>query len=584
MSTIDHAGRRSSLLAQLTTLADEIVESVGVLTCVIFVAAIALGSWALGIYVEADLTLAYGDSIARLNIARGVLDSTTPSFSQLGGVWLPLPQVLMLPTIWSDTLWHTGLAGSVVSVLAFGLSTAYIHRSIQALTQDGRVAVIGSALFATNANLLYMQATPMVEALTIFLVLGATFHLLRWVQGESLFHFVMSAGFVLAATLTRYEAWVLVPAGLLIVTVAAFQRQRRLDHVEGFSLAWGVLASYGICLWLLYNQVIFGDLLYFSSGPGAASAFASLAEADGLLPTKHDPVASASIFGWSVIDTIGLPLALAGAAGAILLLASRAPLSTKLAALLPVSLLFFHVASLTAGQSVLWSPHSFPNLFYNTRYGLLILPAAVIAASYLAVPLRSIGLLLLGAALLPQLLALPSMPGGVTEMQSEAAMAETDDVAKVWVDSNFPLLEGGQPVTLVEALTFDQGREEAAADWIGEYATEGRILISAQASGAAALMFRSGLPLSRFVSEGNKPFFNEELESPGKHTRWIVYQPEQALDGLRPFMEGDGPPGFHLALQAGGFQVFEWSKTTAITPRGQADSSLNISAFEGITP
>lgn len=560
-----------AVITGVATRVEAIAAAVSVPNWIVFLAAIGLGSWALWLYSEADLTLAYGDAIAHLNIARGVVDSMTPSFSQLGGVWLPLPHLLMLPTIWNDTLWHTGLSGSIVSVLAFGLATAYLYRVIHALTQNGLAALLGSALFATNANLLYMQATPMAETLTIFLVLGATFHLLRWAQGGSLIHFVVSATFVLAATLTRYETWVLVPAGIAVVAVTSFQRHRSVSHVEGFTLAWGILACYGIFLWLLYNQVIFGDMLHFSSGPGAATSYAGLAEADGLLPTKYDPVASASVFGWTVIDNLGLPLVVASVAGSLLLLVSRVALPIKLAALLPLSLFVFHVASLTAGQSVVWSPHSFPKDFYNTRYGLLMLPAAVIAASYLAVgPFRggrgSIGLLVLSAALLPQLLALPSMAGGITDTQNQVKALAKQDVASAWVDSNFPIMKGGQPVTLVEALIFDQDRVDMAAKWIGDYARDGKILISAQANHSAVLMFRSGLPLSRFISEGNKPYFSEELQSPGRYTRWIVYQPAEAMDAVRPVVEPAGPAGFRLVFEGGGFQVFERSDETATTP------------------
>jgi len=559
-------------VAGLATRAESMAAEVTVPAWLVFLAATALGSWALWLYSEADRTLAYGDAIAHLNVARSVVDSATPSLSQLGGVWLPLPHLLMLPTIWNDTLWHTGLSGSIVSVLAFGLSTAYMYRTILALTQNGLAALLGSALFATNANLLFLQATPMTEALTIFLVLGATFHLLRWAQGGSLIHFLLSATFVLAATMTRYEAWILVPAGLAVVAVTSFQRNRTLGHVEGFSLAWGTLAFYGIFLWFVYNQVIFGDVLYFSSGSGAATGYANLVEADGLLPTKHDPVLSASVFGWTVIDNVGLPLVVASVAGSALLMVSRLPLGIKLAALLPFSLFVFHVVSLTAGQSVVWSPHSFPNDFYNTRYGLLVLPAAVIAASYLAAGrLRSFGPFVLAAALLPQLLALPSMAGGITDIETQAV--ERQEFADAWVDSNFPIVNAGKQVTLTEASIFGLSYErvDVAANWIGEHARDGKILVSAQAN--SILMFRSGLPLSRFISEGNKPYFSEELQSPGRHTRWIVYQPEGAVDdAVRPLVEPDGPAGFQLAFEGGGFQVFERSDALPAVPDSQNGS------------
>src|SRR5271168_3101638 len=64
-------------------------------------------------------TLYYGDAEAHLNIARRVIDSRTPGPEQLGTVWLPLPHLLMLPFVWNDRLWKTGLAGIFPSAASF---------------------------------------------------------------------------------------------------------------------------------------------------------------------------------------------------------------------------------------------------------------------------------------------------------------------------------------------------------------------------------------------------------------------------------------------------------------------------------
>lgn len=564
-----------AVIAGVAARAEAIAAAASVPTWMVFLAATGLGSWALWLYLDKDLTLMFNDAVAHLNISRQVIDSATPSFSQLGGVWLPLPHVLMLPTIWNDTMWHTGLSGSIVSLLAFGLSAAYMHRLIQALTENGLAALLGTALFATNANLLFMQATPMTEALTIFLIVGATFHLLRWTQGGSLLQFALSAMFVMAATMTRYETWILAPAGMAVVAVTAFHRHRTFSHVEGFTVAWGVLACYGILLWLLYNQVIFGDIRHFSSDPGAATAFAKVAEADGLLPTKHDLPTSASVYGWSVIDNLGLPVVLAGVLGLVFLIFSRAELPVKLAILLPLSIAAFHVASLTAGQSVVWSPHSFPHLFYNSRYGLMMLPAAVVAASYLARPFRSAGILLLVAVLSLQLIAIPSLARGAIEVQSAARADDQRAFARNWIGANYPLFKAGQQISLAEVSTPDFDRSEAAvaAEWLGKNAREGRILISQQAS--AALMFDSKLSLSSFISEGNKPYFGEELQSPGRHTRWIVYQPGNPFDVLHALLKNGAPEGYQRAFEGGGFEVFERSDQTSFAPGRQTDGFLN---------
>jgi hypothetical protein len=59
-------------------------------------------------YFSRGLTV-HQDSIPHLLVARRMLDSLTPGFGQLGGSWLPLPHVLMVPTIWNDFMYQTGL-------------------------------------------------------------------------------------------------------------------------------------------------------------------------------------------------------------------------------------------------------------------------------------------------------------------------------------------------------------------------------------------------------------------------------------------------------------------------------------------
>jgi hypothetical protein len=552
---------RIGTLAQRAARAEERVLIAGVPTWAIFVVSLALGGWALHAYIRADLSLIHGDAIGHLNIARRTIDSVTPSFAQLGGIWLPLPHLLMLPTIWNDTMWHTGLSGSIISVLAFAFSTAYIYRIVLALTGRGLGAVVCAALFATNPNMLFMQATPMTESLTVFLILASTFHVLRWVQTGSLFHLLVSAAFLMAATMTRYEAWALVPVGAVLVAVTSFLKHGTFRHAEGLTIAWGTLAGYGIVLWLLYNQIIFGDFLSFSRGQGSASAFARSAEAADLLPTKHDFLLSASAYGWAVVDNLGLPLVLAGIAGFLVLVLSRQPLPVKLAVLLPAAIFAFHATSLMAGQSVLWTPHTSPRGFLNLRYGLLLLPAAVIAAGWLARPLRSAGVLPLGAILLPQLLTLPGPTQAASVVESQVKGYTSSEIAEQWISSNFPVLRGDQQVTLTEeALAATRSHHEIgdAAKWLRRHAKTGAILISAQVGSSEGLMFQSGFSLSRFITEGNKPFFPEDLESPGRHAKWIVVQPDEPFDALKPLADNGGPAGFKLVFENEQYQI--WAK------------------------
>src|SRR5579872_7054367 len=74
---------------------------------------------ALVYLVRHDRTFVHIDAIAHVNKARGLWDNATPGLKQLGSNWLPLPHLLIAPLTFSDTLWSTGLAGSILSAACF---------------------------------------------------------------------------------------------------------------------------------------------------------------------------------------------------------------------------------------------------------------------------------------------------------------------------------------------------------------------------------------------------------------------------------------------------------------------------------
>ena len=63
------------------------------------------------IYARADLTLSHYDARAHLVVARRVVDSLTPGWRQLGGVWLPLPHLINLIPVQWDSSYRTGRRG-----------------------------------------------------------------------------------------------------------------------------------------------------------------------------------------------------------------------------------------------------------------------------------------------------------------------------------------------------------------------------------------------------------------------------------------------------------------------------------------
>ena len=169
---------------------------------------IALSASALLFVNHPGWTLYYGDAEAHLNIARRMIDSRTPGYDQLGTVWLPLPHVLMLPLVWSDALWRSGLAGAIPSALCFVAAGGFLFGAMRLATESTAAAFASLGIFALNPNLLYLQSTPMTEPVSLAGLMALLYFTVRFRKTHS-WSAIFGAGIAaLAASLTRYEGLV----------------------------------------------------------------------------------------------------------------------------------------------------------------------------------------------------------------------------------------------------------------------------------------------------------------------------------------------------------------------------------------
>src|SRR5580704_13327308 len=99
-------------------------------TVLCFLASAAVMAAALTYFYRSGSTLYPGDAEAHLNIARRIIDSRTPGWSQIGTTWLPLPHLLMIPLVRNDWMWRTGLAGAIVSGVSMALAAAFLFASM----------------------------------------------------------------------------------------------------------------------------------------------------------------------------------------------------------------------------------------------------------------------------------------------------------------------------------------------------------------------------------------------------------------------------------------------------------------------
>jgi hypothetical protein len=317
---------------------------------------------------RADAVLAFWDAQAHLDIARRLVDSTTPGLQMLGTVWLPVPHLLYLPFTLVDPLWWSGLAGGLVGLAALVATAIAVSDIVRRHTSGRAPALVAAAAVILNPSLLYLQTTAMTEPLLLAFLTGSVALIDRWRETPARSGLLWLAGLLAALAVgSRYDGWFFAA----MATAAAWWHRRRLADALRFALLPGLL----VIAWLWYNQHFFGDPLEFQRGAwSAASQQADLAER-GLLPTKGAPLLGLGYFLGAVGLTAGWVLLLAGIAGS--LASWRSP--ARLALLLLWSALPFNLLALWAGQSAIALPWTDPAGVLNVRYGLMLLPALAVA-------------------------------------------------------------------------------------------------------------------------------------------------------------------------------------------------------------
>ncbi len=187
-------------------------------------AAALLGTAAAAIYWSSGLALSHYDAKAHLVVARRIFDSLTPSWEQIGAVWLPLPHVLNALPIQIDWMYQTGASAIALSVASFAVTVAALSALVLRMTGSKAGAVLAATLFASNPNVLYLQGTPMTEPLLFALSALVVLHLTEWAQSNQPKVAPAAGWTIVAACLTRYEAWPVVGAGLVVAGWVKWRR------------------------------------------------------------------------------------------------------------------------------------------------------------------------------------------------------------------------------------------------------------------------------------------------------------------------------------------------------------------------
>jgi hypothetical protein len=293
-----------------------------------------------------------------------------------------------------------------------------------------------------------------------------------------------------AATLTRYEGWFLIPFVTAYFLVTA--PERRL----GTAVLYGAIASIGPLLWLAHNLWWFGDALDFYRGPYSPKAIQGAVA----YPGEHDWRKALEYFFAAARQTTGWLAIALGFGGFVVALFRRALWPLLLLALPP---LFYVVSMVYSGGTPISVPNLFPFSYYNTRYGLSVLPLLAFAT---------------GALLLLAPKNVRSLTASILLVAAAAwwAARPSPEAWLCWKESQ------------VNSVARREWTREAA-DYLKAHYRGGGIFTS---SGDIAGIYReAGIPLRATLYDGNQPEWMACVARPDTflHESWAVAQEGDAV-------------------------------------------------------
>jgi Dolichyl-phosphate-mannose-protein mannosyltransferase len=331
--------------------------------------------------------LMYGDAVAHLAIARRILDSRNPGLSQLGGVWLPLPHLLMVPLAQKMEWWQNGLAGAWPSMLCYIASVAGVYRLARRMMTP-RWSFVATAFYGLNPNLLYLSTTAMTEPLFLAELVWITLITMEGVDAiragrtsTASRRLLLAGVLILAAVYTRYDGWILGAAAWCVLAWTLWRHWETGRKIVPSFVTFTMLTVAGPLSWLWYNQHFMHDPLDFIRGPYSAAAIEKKTSPPGSKHYRgwHNPGWALLFYtrtaqvdaAWWETGFVMLAVALGGLIAAV---RKRVALSSLLL-WMPLP---FYVYSVAYGSVPIFIPQLYPHSFYNSRYGMEMLPALAI--------------------------------------------------------------------------------------------------------------------------------------------------------------------------------------------------------------
>ncbi len=231
---------------------------------IFFVVIIIQIIYVVGLYNSNQICL--HDSISHLNHGRRIIDENYPGWGQIGHIWLPLVFLCYVPFVWNDFLWHSCLAGSIVSIIFLAIASVFVYKLATELYETKYAGIVAFLIFFMNPSVRLIGAVPMFEGPLLMPLAGSAYYFLLWIKTERHRYLFFASMFASVATLIRYEAWFIPLLFFILVPLILIFRKRKYAFIEGNVFLVVPWAFLGVILWMAYLTVIFRDPFCFTGG------------------------------------------------------------------------------------------------------------------------------------------------------------------------------------------------------------------------------------------------------------------------------------------------------------------------------
>jgi hypothetical protein len=398
---------------------------------------------------------------------------------------------------------------------------------------------------------------------------------------------VCVAAALIAAIFTRYDGWIIAVIAWTGIGLALLRYGSLRSR--SFWLATIAVAAAPI-LWFVYNSVCFGDWLYFARGPFSAKAIELRTAVPGAWPPHpgwHNPwVALLFYLKVSELDSVLAPtwsslwgnlvLALAALGSIAAWFAEKAASHRR--ALAWVLLLWlplpFYTWSVAYGSVPIFFPAWWPFTFYNTRYGIELLPALALGLGFAA----------------------SSAAGALERWQRPRIAQLLPDIVFallfVLAGINAVGLVRQEPIVYAEStanidarLPYDEAIPPLLQDLLQTF-PRGTVLMNT--STYPEIVAFTGIPLRQTINESDLALWRAALEAPASHAAIVVaFDGDEVDRAVKAHPEGLAVEGRFTAENQPAATVYS---STAVFHRppppnpGAPDSGLGTPGSDTGTP